>query len=50
MSISDQSVVNRNYIENEDLESTVDFHVQSAHSAVSWERSIKITQQYRNDM
>ena len=41
MSISNQSVVNQNYIENEALVSTVDFRVQSAHSAVSWERSIE---------
>ena len=70
MSISNQSVVNQNYIENEalvsiinegpmletldytirigrtptflyfDLVSIVDFRVQSAHSAISWERSI----------
>ena len=37
MSISNQSIVNQNYKENEVLVSTVDFHVQSA---VSWERSI----------
>ena len=37
MSLSNQSIVNRNYIENEDLVSTVDFRVQST---VSWERSI----------
>ena len=36
MRISNQSILNRNYIENEDLVSTVDFHVQST---VSWERS-----------
>ena len=33
-------IVNQNYIENEDLVSTVDFRVQSA---VSWERSIEMT-------
>ena len=38
MSISNQSIVSRNYIENEDVISTVDFHVQST---LSWERSIK---------
>ena len=36
MHISNQSIVNQNYIENEDLVSTVDFCVQST---VSWERS-----------
>ena len=35
VSISNQNIVNRNYIENEDLVNTVDFRVQSA---VSWER------------
>ena len=29
MSLSDQSIVNQSYIENEDLVSTVDFRVQS---------------------
>ena len=37
ISISNQSIVNQNYIENEALVSAVDFRVQSA---VSWERSI----------
>ena len=37
VSISNQRIVDQNYIENEDLESTVDFRVQST---VSWERSI----------
>ena len=36
MRISNQSIVNQNYIKNEDLVSTVDFRVQST---VSWERS-----------
>ena len=34
MSLSNQNIVNQNYIENEDLVSTVDFRVQSA---VSWD-------------
>ena len=38
MSIWNQSIVSRNYIENEALVSTVDF--RSIQSAVSWERSI----------
>ena len=38
VSISNQSIVSRNYIENEALISRVDFRVQSA---VSWERSMK---------
>ena len=37
--ISNQSIVNQNYIENEDLLSTVDFLVQSA---VSWGMSIAL--------
>ena len=37
MSISNQSIVNQNYIENEALVSTVDFRVQST---VYWVRSI----------
>ena len=37
MSLSNQGVVSQNYIENEALVSTVDFHVQSA---VSWETFI----------
>ena len=37
MSILNKKIVNRNYIENEALVSTVDFRVQSA---VSWEMSI----------
>ena len=36
-SLSNQSIVNQNYTENEALVSTVDFRVQSA---VSWGRSI----------
>ena len=40
ISISSQSVVNQNYIENEALVSTVDFPVQST---LSWERSITLT-------
>ena len=44
MCISNQSIINQNYIENEDLVSTVDrlsqFRVQST---VSWERSIEDT-------
>ena len=36
MRISNQSIVNQNYIENEDFVSTVDFRVQST---VSWETS-----------
>ena len=36
MRISNQNIVNQNYIENEDLVSTVDFRVQST---VFWERS-----------
>ena len=35
MSLSNQSIVDQNYVENEDLVSTVDFRVQSV---VSWER------------
>ena len=38
MSISNQSTVDQNYIENEALVRTVDFYVQST---VSWVRSIK---------
>ena len=38
MCISNQSIVDQNYIENEALVSTVDFRVQSA---VSWEIHIK---------
>ena len=38
-SFESKHVVNQNYIGNEALVSTVDFHVQSA---VSWERSIRI--------
>ena len=41
MSLSNQNIVNQNYIENEALVSAVDFRVESAHSGVSWERSIK---------
>ena len=41
MSISNQSIVNQNYFENEDLVSIVDFLVQSV---VSWESSIKEVQ------
>ena len=37
MSLSNQSIVNQNYIENKDVVSTVNFHVQST---VFWERSI----------
>ena len=40
MSTSNQSTVERDNIENEALASTVDFRVQLAHSAGSWERSI----------
>ena len=40
MSMSYQSIVNENYIENEDLVSTVDFCVQST---ISWERFIGLS-------
>ena len=39
MSISNRSIVNQNYFENEDLVSTADFRIQST---VSWERSISM--------
>ena len=39
MSLSNQSIINQNYIENEDLVSTVDFRVQST---VSWGRSFVV--------
>ena len=39
MSILNQSIVDQNYIENEDLVSTIDFRIQSA---LHWERSIPI--------
>ena len=42
MSLSNQSIVNQNHIENEALVSTVDFRVQST---LSWERSIRNTEQ-----
>ena len=42
MSLSNQSIVNRSYIENEALVSTVYFRVQPA---VSWERSITFDMQ-----
>ena len=40
MGISNQSIVNQNYIENKDLVSKVDFRVQST---VLWQRSIGVT-------
>ena len=39
MSISNQSIVDQNYFEKEDLVSTVDFRVQST---VSWEMSFAL--------
>ena len=41
--ISNQSIVNQNYIKSNTLVSTVNFHVQSA---VSWKRSIDLIHKY----
>ena len=44
ISISNQSIVDQNYIENQDLVGTVDFRVQST---VSWERFIALGKHVR---